>query len=124
MTKFFICELCGNLVDLIDNKGTPMSCCGQKMTALVPNTVEASTEKHLPDATVSGDDMTVQVGSVTHPMGAEHYIAFVYVETANGSQRKDLKIDAVPSCKFTFADDKPVAVYAYCNLHGMWKTEL
>ncbi|MCL2857670.1 MAG: desulfoferrodoxin [Oscillospiraceae bacterium] len=125
MPKFFICKNhCRNLVELIEDKGGPMVCCGEKMTELTPNTVEASKEKHLPAVSFSGDTLTVNVGSVPHPMGEDHYISFVFVETANGGQRKLLKIGSEPTCKFAFADDKPIAAYAYCNLHGMWKTEL
>ncbi|MCL2019525.1 MAG: desulfoferrodoxin [Oscillospiraceae bacterium] len=122
--KFFICKHCGNLIGLIDNKGVPMSCCGEKMTELVPNTVEASTEKHLPVAAVSGNSINVKIGSVAHPMEEKHYIQFVYIETERGGQRKCLKIGEEPDLTFCFADDKPVAVYAYCNLHGLWKTAL
>lgn len=122
--KFFICKHCGNMAGLINNKGVPMVCCGEKMTELVPNTVEASTEKHLPAVTVSGESIEVQVGSVPHPMEEKHHIAFVYVETECGGQRKCMKVGSEPKLTFNFADDKPTAVYAYCNLHGLWKTEL
>ena len=122
--KFFICGTCGNLLGLILDKGVPMVCCGQKMTELVPNTVEASTEKHLPAVTVSGDSISVQVGSVPHPMEEAHHISFVYVETQRGGQRKCLKTGEEPKVAFSFSDDKPAAVYAYCNLHGLWKTDI
>ena len=122
--KFFICKHCGNLVGLIDNHNVPMVCCGAKMTELVANTTSASVEKHLPVVTVSGDGISVQVGSVPHPMEDAHSISFVYAETKNGGQRKCLKPGSKPNVSFRFADDKPVAVYAYCNLHGLWKTEI
>jgi superoxide reductase len=122
--KFFICELCGNLIGFIENKCTPISCCGQKMTELVPNTEEASVEKHLPDINFSGNILNVQVGSALHPMTNEHYIPFICVKTEHGVQRKFLKPGDAPKAEFSFVDDKPVAVYAYCNLHGIWKTEI
>jgi len=122
--RFYKCDICGNLTGLILNKGARLSCCGQHMTELVPNTVEASTEKHLPAATVAGNDLNVQVGSVPHPMEEGHHITFVYVETEQGGQRKCLKVGAEPKCAFTFDNDKPVSVIAYCNLHGLWQTEL
>jgi len=122
--KFYICEQCGNMIGLIQDQGVPMMCCGEDMTELVPNTVEASTEKHLPSVTVSGDSIGVQVGSVPHPMEEGHHISFIYVETERGGQRKCLKTGEKPQLSFCFADDKPAAVYAYCNLHGMWKTEI
>jgi len=120
--RFFICQHCGNIVGLIKDQGVPLVCCGDDMMELVPNTVEASAEKHLPVATVSGSNLSVSVGSVAHPMEDGHHIAFVYVETENGGQRKCLK--NAPGATFSFVDDKPVAVYAYCNLHGLWKTDI
>ena len=122
--KFFICKHCGNLVGLIEDEGVPMICCGEKMSVLVPNTAEAATEKHLPEVTVSGDSISVQIGSVAHPMEEAHHITFVYVATEQGGQRKCLKVGQAPSLSFCFVNDKPVAVYAYCNLHGLWKTEI
>ncbi|MCL2545984.1 MAG: desulfoferrodoxin [Oscillospiraceae bacterium] len=121
---FFICETCQNLIGLIEDHGIPLVCCGADMTELVPNTVEASQEKHLPALTMDGDTLAVDVGSVPHPMEAAHHISFIYVETEKGGQRKGLEIGSVPTAKFAFVGDKPLAVYAYCNLHGMWKTEV
>ena len=122
--KFFICKHCGNMIGLIDNKGVPIVCCGDKMTELIPNTVEASVEKHLPDVTVTGDSISVQIGSALHPMEEKHHIVFVYVETERGGQRKSLKVGEEPTLTFCFENDKPIAVYAYCNIHGLWKTEI
>ena len=122
--KFFICKTCGNLVGLIDNHKVPMSCCGAIMEELVPNTVEASFEKHLPDVTVSGDIVTVKVGSEPHPMTEEHNIPFIYLQTEHGGQRKSLKVNSEPEAVFSLINDKVVAVFAYCNLHGMWKVEV
>jgi len=121
---FFICKHCGNLVGFIENKGVPVMCCGEKMSELVPNSTEASAEKHLPAVTVSGGGICVEVGSMPHPMDEAHNIAFVYVETERGGQRKCLKAGQAPKVGFCFDDDRPVAVFAYCNLHGLWKTEL
>ena len=122
--KFFICEHCGNLVGVIHDAGVPMMCCGQKMTQLVPGTVEASVEKHLPVVTVDGDKVKVEVGSVAHPMAEEHSILWVYLQTDKGGQRKNLKVGEAPIAEFSLLDEKPVAAYAYCNLHGLWKTEI
>jgi superoxide reductase len=121
--KFFVCKLCGNLVESIQNSGAPLVCCGEKMSELVPNTVEASVEKHLPVVTVSGNDLNIQIGSVLHPMEDAHHIVFLYVETDAGS-RKCLKIGKEPKISLNFSNCKPIAVYAYCNLHGLWKTDI
>jgi len=122
--KFFICKHCGNLIGIIDNKGVPMVCCGESMTELIANTTEASVEKHLPVVTKSGDKIEVAIGSTLHPMEEAHHIDFAYVETECGGQRKCFKIGNAPKTTFSFVDDNPVAVYAYCNLHGLWKTEI
>ena len=123
--KFFICKHCGNLIGSIKDVGVPMACCGENMIELEANTVEASTEKHLPVVAASGDGaISVKVGSAPHPMEGAHHIVFVYVQTEHGGQRKCLKAGEKPDLSFSFIDDKPVAVFAYCNLHGLWKTEI
>ena len=123
--KFYLCKHCGNFVDMIDDKGIPLVCCGEEMAELVANTVEASAEKHLPHCTMLDNTLIVQVGSVPHPMTEEHHITFIYVETENGGQLRYLKIgDEPPKAEFLFVNDKPVAVYEYCNIHGLWKTKL
>lgn len=125
MEKFYLCEHCKNLIGMIDNKGVPVMCCGQKMTPLVPNTTEAAGEKHLPVITVDGDKVTVNVGSVAHPMGEDHSIVWIYLETTLGGQRKNLAIDGEPKAEFVLAEgEKALGAYAYCNLHGLWKTEI
>ena len=123
-TKFYICRHCGNLVATIHNAGVPVFCCGQKLEELVPNTVEASGEKHIPAVTVEGSVVTVNVGSVDHPMVDEHYIEWVYVKTEKGGQRKNLKPGETPNVTFYLGEDKAIDVYAYCNLHGLWMAEL
>jgi len=112
------------MIGMINDKGVPMVCCGQEMTELIPNTVEASVEKHLPVVTVSGDKIVVEIGSIHHPMEEAHHITFVYIETERGGQRKCFNIGETPKLEFSIVNDKPVAAYAYCNLHGLWKTEI
>lgn len=122
--RFFICEHCGNLVGMIHNSGVSVVCCGQKMTELVPGTVEASHEKHIPVVAVEGNTVTVAVGSVEHPMTAEHHIAWVYLQNDKGGQRKCIEVGKAPVVSFALCDEKPLAAYAYCNLHGLWKAEI
>lgn len=122
--RFLRCKHCGNIVGVIHDAGVPIFCCGQPMEELVPNTVEASGEKHIPVATLEHGVLTVQVGSVEHPMVEEHYIPWIYVKTQNGGHRIQLKPGDVPRAVFHLGDEVPVAVYAYCNLHGLWMTQL
>ena len=101
-----------------------MMCCGQKMKKLEAGVVEASHEKHIPVVTVEGNTVRVVVGSVTHPMSEEHHIAWVYLQTDRGGQRKCLCTNGAPEVTFALCDETPVAVYAYCNLHGLWMAEI
>jgi superoxide reductase len=124
-TRFYICKHCGNIIGMILSSGAPVSCCGEEMSELVANTVDASREKHVPVVTVDGNAVTIKVGSVPHPMLAEHYIMWVYLQTEKGGQRKCLKPGEEPTVTFKLTDDdKPLAAYEYCNLHGLWKADI
>ena len=121
--KFYICRHCGNLIGMVHDAGVPMSCCGERMEALVPNSVEASGEKHIPVVEIKDGVVEVNIGSVDHPMVEEHFIQWVYLHTERGGQRKALKPGEAPRVRFCLGDDKPLAVYEYCNLHGLWVKE-
>lgn len=123
--KFYICEHCGNIITHAKNSGVPVFCCGQKMKEIIPGSVEASVEKHLPEVKVEGNLVTAVVGSVEHPMVEEHFIQWLVLETENGFQLKKLQPGQKPEAVFVLAEgEKPVAVYEWCNLHGLWKKEL
>ena len=120
--KFFICEKCGNVIAMVKESGVRVVCCGQKMTELIPGTVEASHEKHIPVYRVENGKVIVTVGSVEHPMAEEHHIEWVSLQTKFGNQRKLLNPGEKPEVCFSICDgDEVEAVYAYCNLHGLWK---
>lgn len=120
--KFFVCKHCGNLVTLLHESGAPLSCCGEEMKELTANTTEAATEKHLPVVSINGNTVSVAVGSVEHPMVPEHFIQWIYLETDKGFQVKYLNPGDKPKAVFVLEDEKPIAAYEYCNLHGLWKT--
>jgi superoxide reductase len=122
--EFFICNTCDNLINFIENSGVPIICCGAPMSKLTANTKEASTEKHLPVVSASGNEVHVAVGSVLHPMEEAHYISFIYLETAKGGQLKKLNPGEEPKASFALSDDTAIAAYEYCNLHGLWKTAI
>lgn len=123
--KFYICKHCGNMIGMIKSSGVNVVCGGDPMTELKPNTVEASQEKHLPVVTIEGNIVKVKVGSVEHPMTEEHHIAWIYLETEQGGQRKKLAVGSKPEAEFALAGgDKVVGVYEYCNLHGLWLTKV
>ena len=120
--RFFICKHCGNIVAMVKSSGVPIMCCGEKMSEIVPGTMDASKEKHVPVYTIEGNTVNVAVGSVLHPMQPEHYIEWVSLQTRSGNQRKQLEPHDEPKVSFAITDgDEVVAVYAYCNLHGLWK---
>ena len=122
--KFYRCNHCGNIIEKIVDSGVSVICCGEEMTELVPNTTDAATEKHVPVVVVDGSKVTVQVGSVAHPMTEEHYIQWICLVTSKGIQRVNLSSTDKPEAVFYIGEEKPVAVYEYCNLHGLWKKEL
>lgn len=120
--KFYVCSHCGNIIAKVKDVGVPVMCCGQKMTEIVPGTTEASHEKHIPVYQVEGNIVTVRVGAVDHPMAPEHFIEWVSLQTKQGNQRKLLSAGQEPVVQFALCEgDEVEAVYAYCNLHGLWK---
>lgn len=122
--KFYKCEHCGNIAVKPFDSGVPLVCCGDKMQELTPNTVDAALEKHVPVVTVDGVNVHVEVGSVLHPMTEEHFITFICLVTQKGYQFVPLKPDMAPIADFVVpAGDKPVKVYEYCNLHGLWSAD-
>lgn len=120
--KFFRCEHCGNIIEMIEDKGVPVVCCGQIMTELVAGTSDGAREKHVPVYEVNGNSVLIKVGEVAHPMIPEHYIQWIVLQTKNGVQRRELKPGEKPEASFALCEgDEVVAAYAYCNLHGLWK---
>ena len=120
--RFFVCEVCGNIIAMVKPSGVPVMCCGKKMKEIVPNTTDAAQEKHVPVWKQEGNLVKVQVGSVAHPMIPAHYIEWVSLQTKAGNQRKALAPETAPEVTFALTDgDQVEAVYAYCNLHGLWK---
>lgn len=122
--KYYLCEICGNLVGLIKSGGGKLVCCGEPMTELIPKTTEEGSEKHLPVVTVEGSKVTVNIGSVEHPMTEEHHIDFVTIYYNNRAQRFNLSHTGKPVATFTIDEEySALEVYSYCNIHGLWKTE-
>ena len=123
--KIIKCEICGKMAAVIKDSACPTMCCGRAMEELVPNTTDAAQEKHVPVISVDGTCVLVEVGSVAHPMTEEHFIEWIILETKHGRQRIELCPGAEPKAYFALVEgDEPVAAYAYCNLHGLWKAEI
>jgi superoxide reductase len=119
--EIYLCELCGNIVEVLEGAEGTLACCGQDMVMQKANTTEAAQEKHVPVVTVSGTTATVQVGSVAHPMEAQHHIAWIELQQGNKGQRVVLKPGDAPQAVLTVEAGASVAVRAYCNVHGLWK---
>ncbi len=120
--EFLKCEKCGNIVIRVEKGSCTPNCCNEPMTELKANTVDASKEKHVPVVEHSNGKLLVKIGSIPHPMLEEHHISFVVLEGACGATMiKHLKVGAAP--EVYFPDHEHGTIYAYCNLHGLWKTE-
>jgi len=119
--KFFRCKHCGNIITFAKESGAKVVCCGDPMTELVANTTEAVVEKHIPDITKEDDSIFVKVGSVTHPMIAEHYIEWIACVSGDKVEFKYLEPGVEPEAVFVNVTEG--IVYEYCNIHGLWKAE-
>lgn len=121
---FYHCNICGKVIAVFSDTGVPTICCGQSMQELVPNVTDGVAEKHVPIFKKDGNSVMVQVGSVPHPMTDSHCITWIGLRTTYGFQMRELKPGDRPEACFTLASgDKAEAVYAYCNLHGLWRSE-
>jgi superoxide reductase len=119
--RFFKCSHCGNIVTFVGDKHCTTTCCGELMTELLPNKVEASVEKHVPVVSVVDQVVNVEVGSIPHPSTVEHHIAWIAISTEKGVQIKYLEHTSPAKVTFVLAQgEKLDKVYAYCNLHGLW----
>lgn len=120
--KFYKCPVCGQITAIVKKTACPVVCCGRPMEEMIPGSVDAAAEKHVPVVAREGGRVVVTVGSVAHPMGEEHYIEWIALKTKQGNQRKALKPgDAPKACFMLCEGDEVEAVYAYCNLHSLWK---
>ncbi|MCQ2198263.1 MAG: desulfoferrodoxin [Paludibacteraceae bacterium] len=122
--KFFRCNTCGNVfVKAVNGFGT-VTCCNEKMEELTPQKTDGLGEKHLPVVKREGNKVTVTVSSVIHPSTDAHHIEFIVIQTTNGFQFRKLKSGDLPQTTFVIdEEDRLVAAYEYCNLHGLWMTE-
>ena len=123
MTKrneIYVCEVCGNIVEVMTGSGGTLVCCGQPMTLQKENTTDASREKHVPEVEKNGDRIKVRVGSVPHPMTDAHYIEWIELIQGDRVEQKFLHPNDLPEAEFQVADGD-FTVRAWCNLHGLWK---
>jgi superoxide reductase len=120
--RYYRCAKCGQIIEIVKGTGVPVVCCGEVMQEIVPGTTDASLEKHVPVYEVKDGKVFVAVGSAEHPMLPEHYIEWISVQTKYGYQRRELKPGEEPKACFSICEgDEVEAVFAYCNLHSLWK---
>ncbi|MGX8850152.1 desulfoferrodoxin family protein [Amedibacillus sp. YH-ame10] len=123
--KLLKCSVCGNVVEMVEDKNTPIMCCGKAMEEVKANTTDGALEKHVPVAEVVDGNLHVKVGSMEHPMLPEHYITNIFVEFDNRIGRVMLNPGDKPEATICIGDYKgKIHVYEYCNLHGLWKTDI
>ena len=121
--RFYKCSHCGNIIAFVKDMNVPVICCGEKMQEIIPGTSDGAAEKHVPVISENGNIITVKIGEIDHPMTEEHYIEWISIETEQGNQRKELAPEMIPQAEFSLVDsDKVRAAYAYCNIHGLWKS--
>lgn len=119
--KYYLCNHCGNIAELVRDGGVDMYCCGEKMRRLDEEGMIGPAEKHLPRVEINADSVKVSVAETPHPMSEEHYIGWIALTTDKGTQRKAFTPDSTPEAIFPILKgEKPLEVYAFCNLHGLW----
>lgn len=121
--KFYSCNHCKNSIIQLEKNNVSITCCGEEMEEMIPGSIEASKEKHIPKIIQKDDVTIVEVGDIKHPMTEEHYIKWIALETENGFLMQHLQNDSEPKAIFQ-TDQKIIRAYAYCNLHGLWKKEI
>jgi len=122
LNEVYKCEICGNIVELINVGGGELVCCGQPMNLLEEKSEDSSTEKHVPFIIKEDDKVTVKVGeNIEHPMMEKHYIQWIELLADGKVYRRFLNPDDKPEAVFYLKADK-VSAREYCNLHGLWKS--
>ena len=119
LNEVYKCNLCGNIVEILHPGAGALVCCNEKMALMVQNTVDASTEKHVPVIAIGTDSITVKVGSVAHPMEAAHFVEWIELVADGKLYRQQLQPGQAPEATFPISA-KQVTAREYCNLHGLW----
>ena len=122
--RFYHCDICGKIIAVVTDTEIPTDCCGQTMQELVPNRTDGAFDKHVPVFSVDRGTVLVQIGSTPHPMTDSHSITWVALRSARGFQFVELHPGDHPQTSFFLSPgDHAQAVYAYCNLHGLWYSD-
>jgi len=119
--EVYVCEICGNIVEVLHGGKGELVCCGQPMNLYEENTVDAAKEKHVPVVEKTAEGVKVKVGSVEHPMEEKHYIEWIEIIDGEAVSRRFLKPGEKPEASFGAATGD-VTARSYCNIHGLWKS--
>ena len=123
--KFYYCRHCGKIISIVKDSGVKTICCSEEMLELLPGTTDGVSEKHIPIIKISGNTVSVTVGSKLHPSETAHYIEWILLQTDKGIQQKWLKPGDEPKATFVLGEGEKVeAAYEYCNLHKLWKASV
>ena len=119
-SEVYKCKACGNIVMVLHGGDGDLVCCGENMTLMAANTVDAAKEKHVPVIEQIAGGYTVKVGSVPHPMEEKHYIEWIELVADGKSYFQFLNPGETPAATFMI-DATKVSAREYCNLHGLWQ---
>lgn len=121
LNQIYKCSVCGNIVEMVHEGAGTLVCCGKNMDLVEENTVEAAQEKHIPVIAKTEKGVKITVGSVAHPMEEAHFIEWIEILIDGKVDRKYLKAGDLPEAEFNI-DAEGLVARAYCNLHGLWKS--
>ena len=116
------CLKCGAMVEVLEDcncENCGITCCGEQMKKLVPNMVDAASEKHIPQYEIVENEIVVRVN---HVMEEEHYIEWIALVSDNRIGKKFLLKGDNPVVTFPYI--KGSTIYTYCNRHGLWSNKV
>lgn len=119
--EYYFCEVCGNVVEVINGGAGTLVCCNQPMKPVEVKTADSSTEKHVPVIEKIDGGYRVYVGSTLHPMADEHYIQWIELTADGKTYRQYLNPGETPEAFFHIGEAKELSAREYCNLHGLWQ---
>ena len=122
LRELYRCEICGNVVEILNEGAPDLHCCGQAMEKLYAKTEDQGQEKHVPVVEEVDGGVKIKVGSVEHPREEKHYIKFIEVLTADKVIKAELKPGQKPEAKFCVKKSDIVEVREFCTVHMLWKS--
>jgi len=121
LRQIYKCEVCGNIVEVINEGPGELICCNKPMILLEEKTADTSTEKHVPFIKREGNKYIVKVGeNAAHPMEEKHYIQWIELIVDGTIYKKYLKPGDAPEAVFEVPEGSSVQAREYCNIHGLW----